>query len=305
MLPFLSKIPTVVRNIALAIFSVSAVVLLTHILWPKQVIVLQPQPYEVRYEIPVEKLIYRDVVKYINVEDVAAVQAVLAENERLKNQVSQLSVSLAVAQTHGGGVVTLTPMDATIPVPPLSLHFEDWRLAFTSNGRTVEYALSQKFVIVNTLGKNAQNVPTTTTNLFEIGATGERMPIKTVETTTIATQTKTGTHWYAKPTIQAGISLVPVRDTTNRFGVGFEKSAAIALPWLKHGEGSVENTRYAVLVPTITFGDSGTTVGLQPISVNLGTFHQLFLTDIWLAPHIGFDPKTMAKKFSFTLLATF
>ena len=143
------------------------------------------------------------------------------------------SVALAEAQSTSGGPATTTAItpEPTIVKVPVDVSFTDWRLKFQSNGSTATYTLSQKFAIINTVGRNDQNVPVNLIRLYEIGANGERVAIPTTESTTITTAPPPP-HFYVKPTIQAGLGVIvqPAPTATTR-----ATEFIASMPWLKHG----------------------------------------------------------------------
>ncbi len=268
--------------------------------------IIQLDPITKTIEIPVERITTKVVKEYVRVEDRSAVEALLKENDALRVQVSQLTISLAAATSTGSGPVVTTPTTPpvtdtpTLPPPPQTLRFKDWRLDFMSDGTTATYTLTQRFAIINTVGVNDDNVPVQQVRLFEIGPNDERNPIPVSETTTIAA-IPPAARWYVKPTLQAGIEMTPTDVRTKP-----ELAGVIAISWWKRGAArAVESTRYALLSPAITLRKNTTTVGILPISLNIGTFPHVPLTDVWVSPYIGLNLKTSQRRFGVAFTATF
>lgn len=284
---------------------------LTIILWfkpePRPIINI-PDPGIKIIQLPgKDKIVYKDVIKYINVEDREAVQSVMDENKKLKREIQQLTVSLAAATSTGSGSVLVIP-NAQFPQKP-TYTFKDWRLSFTADGEKAHYTLSQKFVVVSGVGKTKNNVPINTIRLFEVGAEGQRIPLQTVETTTIAVG-PLSRHWYMKPSVQVGgvyssvpISANPNPMTTTKMGW----SGAIAMAWLKSGTTTAtEDTRYAYLVPVVVMNAKETTIGMFPISINLGNLkHVPLLTNVWFSPYVGWNVKITKARAGVAITATF
>lgn len=258
-------------------------------------------------EVPVDRITTRTVTRYIPQEDVAAVEALLKENAELKVRVEQLSVSVAKREdTISGPVTTIPATDAT----PQLINYKDWRLNFQSDGVSATYTLSQQFSIVNTVGRNDYGIPVHQIRLYEMGPEGERLPITTVSTTTIATQT--GQYrWYVSPRLQAGVqwtaktvkSTLPSQTTTKTELV---PGGMVALPWLYRGTSkAVGDTRYAFLTPVFTFNATETTYGILPVSFNFGSVRYLPFTDVWASPYIGKYTETGAVRIGIAISTTF
>jgi hypothetical protein len=180
--------------------------------------------------------------------------------------------------------------------------FNDFRLNFLAEGTEAEYTLSQKFLILNTTGRNENNVPTNLIRLFEIGPGETRTPIPVTETTTIAA-VATPAHWYVKLGVQGGMGHVA--------GIaGGESSLSIfvGMPWLKRGNNrSTEKTRWAIATPVVVHDYTETSIGVLPVSLNLGTImsgkHPL--TNIWVSPYIGSTSGTSINRVGGVLSVTF
>lgn len=267
---------------------------------PVALSVSYPVAHVTTIKVPVPVLTPTVVKEYVKVEDRTQVNQLLAENKSLKVTVEALSVTHAEAVSTGTGVATIEPIGVPDhidpPLPPFHLLYKDWRLQFESNDSHVSYTLSQKFSIVNTVGKNKNGVETHLVRLFEIGPDSARNLIPTVETTTVVADI-TAAHWYAKPTIQAGIGLVQA-------GVQ-QVSGIVAIPVVKRGHSrATEDTRWAVLTPAIAISATERTVGLLPVSYNLGTLPRQPFTNLWVSPFVG-KTATSATRLGFVVTATF
>ena len=239
----------------------------------------------------------KTVMKYIPVEDRKAVEALIAANKFLDTKIEQLTRALALSQSTGSGPVTVTVGESTglSPAPTLTT-FKDWRLNFQSNGSTANYTLTQKFSILNSVGRNRQNVPVAVTRLFEVGPNGERVPIPITETISVALQ-QDQSHWYMSPSLQLGMAAVIDGEAT-------QQGYVVAVQWWKRGKiEAAESTRWAILTPVVLFPD--TTVGLLPVSLNLGTVLRSPLRDVWVSPFIGQNLKTSSRRLGVAFTATF
>ena len=233
-------------------------------------------------KVPVPVLTASVVKEYVKVEDRTAVNQLLAENRHLKVQVEQLSITTASGTSTSTGTATVTPIIPATIVPPVDLVFKDWRLNFRSHDSQVTYTLSQSFAVINTIGKNNKGVETNLVRLYEVGPGNLRTLIPTVETTTIAADV-TANRWYVKPTIQAGVGVTQGLQGATQQTVG-----VLAVPLFKRGRThATEDTRYAILTPALTLSAKERTIGILPISYNLGTLPRQPFTDLWISPFIG------------------
>lgn len=262
--------------------------------------VVQPAPGVITIQVPHPVLTERVVTKYVPVEDRSQVIALLNENADLKISVEQLSVSLAKSTSQGQGLLNVPATRADAPDLP-AFTFRDWRLAFTGQGTSASYTLTQQFSVVNSVGTNHHGVPTQLIRVYEIGPNQERWPVPVTETVTVAATPATE-GWYVKPTMQAGFSfLVPVANPGTALR---QAGGVIAVPWLKYGTTrSVEDTRWAFLTPSLTASGNTSTVGLLPVSFNLGSLPRQPFSDIWVSPFIGGSPATL--RAGITLTVTF
>ncbi len=290
-----------------------------------------PAPNVTTIQVPVGPLTTEDVTDYLDSLYANPANDLLAENEELKVLVEELSMSLATATSEGRGEAVITPIEtppdelpfepSDIPAPvwppafwppleapppfPSRVEFNDFRLNFLAEGREAEYTLSQEFLILNTTGRDENNVPTNLIRLFEIGPGETRTPIPVTETTTVAA-VGTPPHWYVKIGLQGGMG--PVMGTT---GSGSSLTAFIGIPWLKRGTNrSTENTRWALATPVVQIPQSrsyGASFGVLPVSVNLGTVmsDKHPLTNIWVSPYIGTTTGTTINRVGGILSVTF
>ena len=290
-----------------------------------------PAPNVTTIQVPVGSLTSEVVDDYVEPAYVDLANDLLAENEGLKVLVEELSVSLATATSRGRGDVVITPIETPpsetllgyIPIgtlappptwppadtlleapPPIQsrVAFNDFRLNFLAEGTEAEYTLSQKFLILNTTGRNEDNVPTNLIRLFEIGPGETRTSIPVTETTTIAAAA-TPAHWYVKIGVQGGMGHV-----VGRTGDEASLTAFIGMPWLKRGTNrSTERTRWAIATPVVAYDYTETSFGVLPVSLNLGTImsEKHPLTNIWISPYIGTTTGTSINRVGGLLTVTF
>ena len=288
-----------------------------------------PAPNVTTIQVPVGPLTSEVVDGYLDSVYANPANDLLAENEELKVLVEELSVSLATATSEGRGEVTITPIETPpseppfeyVPIdtlgpiwpvagapleapPPLQsrLEFNDFRLNFLAEGTEAEYTLSQEFLILNTTGRDKNNVPTNLIRLFEIGPGETRTPIPVTKTTTVAA-TGAPAHWYIKVGVQGGMGYVS--GTT---GGESSLTAFIGMPWLKRGiNRSTEKTRWAIATPVVAYDHTETSFGVLPVSLNIGTImsDKHPLTNIWISPYIGTTTGTSTNRVGGILSVTF
>ena len=281
-----------------------------------------PAPNVTTIQVPVGRLTPEAVEDYVEPVHTDLANDLLAENEGLKVLVEELSVSLATATSEGRGDVVVTPLEtplsspifhlgntppADTPVeapPPIRsrVAFNDFRLNFLAEGTEAEYTLSQKFLILNTTGRNENNVPTNLIRLFEIGPGETRTSIPVTETTTIVAAA-TPEHWYVKIGVQGGMGHI-----VGRTGDEASLTAFIGMPWLKRGTNrSTERTRWAIATPVVTYDYTETSFGMLPVSLNIGTImsEKHPLTNIWISPYIGTTTGTTVNRVGGILSVTF
>jgi hypothetical protein len=231
-------------------------------------------------EVPVEKLVTKTVTQYVRVEDRAMVSSLMDENARLRAEVTRLTVAYA-ERTSQGTLTPTTPLNTEprAPETPAPLHYSDWRLSFTmTNPQSIDYTLTQKFALAVTHGVTNKNVPVSLATLYEIGPGDTRTPIPITDTTYLVAA-KPSTHWYRDLTIQGGV----VSQNNTLTGV-------VATPWLKRGRTSAAaESRWAVATPAVTMTQATRTLGILPVSLNVGTLPGLraVVTNIWVSPYFG------------------
>lgn len=272
---------------------------------PDPVVVETPVDRVTTIEVP--KITEKTIVKYLPVEDRAVANALRDENAALKLQIQQLSVSLASAQSTGQGQAIIeSPTCVTGPAvsEPVRVSFSDYRLSFQTVGTQASYTLSQKFSIVNSVSKTSNGIDTNLIRLYEIGPGNTRTLIPTIETTTLAI--KPTPHWYRFASIHAGVALAPT-TTQNSTSYAFDKGGAVAVTWLKYGTTrATQDTRYAILSPSVMWLPKETSVGILPVSINLGTFPRQPFTNLWVSPFVGTQGTTLSvKRFGIVFSSSF
>lgn len=280
--------------------------------------IVQVDPVTKIIFVPKEVIKYRDVVKYIPIKDRGVAKDALDAAKNKGVIVDQLGVTHATSDSVGEGTITITtlPLNASTPLAFSPFTFTDnWRLSMTSDGivdpktNTVSgtYTLRQKFVITNTIGQDENNLLTNDIKLFELDKEGKELPINTTSSYTIATKkldTRPKPKLYVKPTLQGGVAVLP--DSAQISPNTTTSAFSVSIPWWKRGTArAVETTRYAYLTPTATVNNGEVTVGVSPISFNLGTVKHLPITDLWSSPYIGVSLKNNQKKFGIVFGTTF
>ena len=291
-----------------------------------------PAPNVTTIQVPVGPLTSEVVDGYLDSVYAKPANDLLAENEELKVLGEELAGSLATATSEGRGEVTITPIETPpseppfeyVPIdtlgpiwpvagapleapPPLQsrLEFNDFRLNFLAEGTEAEYTLSQEFLILNTTGRDENNVPTNLIRLFEIGPGETRTSIPVTKTTTVAAA-GTPPHWYVKVGVQGGMGHV-----MGTSGGESALTAFLGIPWLKRGTNrSTENTRWALATPVVQIPQSRSyqaSFGVLPFSVNLGTImsDKHPLTNIWISPYMGTTTGTTINRVGGILSVTF
>lgn len=261
---------------------------------------LTPKVKTVEVRVPV--LTERVVREYVRVEDRDAVDSLMDENSRLKVRVNQLTIALAQATSTGGGIPQWTfTGSASCPTNPATVRFKDYRLAFESTADRATYTLSQRFSVLHTTGKNTRGVTTSLVQLYEIGPENQRQLIPIAESTTLVTS-PTPEGWYVKPTFQAGWGMqYQFADRTSH------RAAVFALPWLKHGKTrATEDTQWAFFTPAVIAGDATVpSLGILPVSFNLGAVPRMPFTNVWLSPYLGTTDRQTLSRTGFFVSVTF
>lgn len=246
---------------------------------PATTIVTQLTPIIKTIEVPVDKIVTRTVRTYVRTEDQTMINTLLAQNESLRAEVNRLTIAYASSTSTGvaSQVESSTPT-STAPASenPFPFQYRDWRLAATVTSReSLSYTLSQRFALAVTSGVTDKNVPVSTAVLYEIGPNETRTPLTITDTQFIvAGQPKR--HWYRDMSLQGGLA----KTSPTWEGV-------VALQWLKRGSHkSAEHSQWAVLTPAVSFTRTTTTVGVLPVSANLGQIPgvQSVVKDVWISP---------------------
>lgn len=248
------------------------------------VVIEKPVPQVTTVEVP--KITEKLVKQYIPVEDRKQVTALLDENKQLKLNIQQLSVSLAEAQSIGKGTATVeVPPCPSLPTaPPVRVSFTDYRLSFQSVGEQASYTLTQKFSLVNSVSKTSKGTAVNLIRLYEIGPGTTRTLIPTIETTTLAVTPQT--QWYVHSTIHAGLGVTHSTSSNT----SWVRGGTAAIVWAQHGTTEApQDTRFAIFSPAVMFTDTEKTLGLLPVSFNLGTLPRQPFTNVWLSPFVGID----------------
>lgn len=261
-----------------------------------QIVQTTPEVKTVYVDVPV--LDTKTITKIVtDPKDKAEIARLLAENKKLGAQVVQLTNTVAELKSHGDGTVDVTPPTDTTPAVT---HFKDFRLDFTTDGKTAHYDLTQKFQVLSTTGRDKDGKRIALVNLFELGPNGEKFPMSKVETTAIfADETKP--HWIVSPAIQAGFSIA--KDTSQKTTPG----GIVGVQWLKKGRTkAAEDSSFAALTPVAFISDTVKEAGVLPVSWNLGTVKFSPFKDLWVSPYVGFDlANRKTSRIGFSLTATF
>lgn len=270
------------------------------------VVIEKPVPQVTTIEVP--KITEKIVTQYIPVEDRKRVIALLNENKQLKLNIQQLSVSLAEAQSSGRGtaVVDAPPCPSLPDAPPVRVSFADYRLSFQSVGDQASYTLTQKFSIVNSVSKTAKGTDVNLIRLYEIGPGATRTLIPTTETTTLTVTPSS--HWYRFASIHAGVVVAPISTSKqNTTSYTTQKGGAMAITWLKYGSTrATQDTRYAALSPSVIWLPNETSIGVLPVSLNLGTLPRQPFTNLWVSPFLGTQGTTLSlKRFGIVFSSSF
>jgi hypothetical protein len=253
---------------------------------PKPIITQGPEHTQI-VQIPVDHLTERTIVSYAI--DKAGTAALMREMAALKVQVAQLTETLGEHQSSGSGPVIVTPT----PALPSTLHFEDWRLTFDSDGKLARYLLRQKFEVLTASGRREDGSPLSLVKLYEIGPGEARALIEAKTTVVVADSTRV--HWYAHLNIQGGLTW------TGAVG------GVAGLQWMKRGRTHAPgDTAIAILTPVIRLSQLNPEFGILPVSWNLGTLpHQPF-TNVWISPYVGISAASQSvSRIGVALTATF
>lgn len=259
-----------------------------------EVTVTSPRSTTVTVNVPVltEKTITK-VVKELQTppEVVKKMQELLAENATLNVQVSALTDTVAELKTKGGGIVIVNP--------DKSVDFKDFRLNFHTDGKSANYTLTQKFRIIQTMGKNADGKPVALATGAEVTPTG-LVPFTNVETVLIAA-VPSPKRWFFSPTLQAGLGI------TKSVSLKDAKGAIVGVQLFKRGTSkAAEDSTLSVVTPVLFIAEGVTEPGILPVSFNLGSLKGNPLKDVWASPFVGVSPLTWSvSRVGFTISASF
>jgi len=241
------------------------------------------------------------VDKLVYIKDKTEAKALLQENAKLHVKVNELTETLASATSHGGGPVEPTIVTVTQDVPT-PVHFKDWRLNFTSDGKVAAYDLTQKFEVISTTGRDKAGKPLALVKLFEVGP-GTKKTLIPSETTAVLTD-DTLPSWHVSPAIIAGFIAGydvagPVHSTA--------KGGLVGVQWLKRGRTSSAEDSVLALATPVYMISATPQIGVLPFSVNLGHIKHQPLKDLWLSPYVGagFSSFTTIRTVGVAITATF
>ena len=227
-------------------------------------------------------------------KDKAIIKALMAENDKLKVDVTGFTQTVAKLEQTISGLMVPVPPPPDKPEIPIAYQFKDWHLTFRTDTKTATYTLSQSFEVLTSSGRNKAGVPVSLVKLFEIGSKGERIPMTDIKTVAVVADA-TSPHWLIGLNVQGGIGL-----TRDKAGVN-ENGGLVAVQWLKHGRTkATEDVTYAVLSPAFFFGPKVQDIGILPFSLNLGRIPHQPLTNLWVSPFVS-----KAQRLGFTITATF
>jgi hypothetical protein len=215
-------------------------------------------------------------------KDKAAIAALMAENAKLKQEVTSLTQTLTELKQSGSGPIVKVEPPTDNPTGPASYQFKDWHLKFDTDLKTAQYDLFQKFEVLTTTAKNKDGVQSSQTALYELGANGERIAATNTKITGIFTDA-TSPHWiFNSLNIQGGLAVT--RDNTGKSANG----GLVAIQWVKHGRTkATEDVTFAVASPAFFFGTGIQDIGILPVSLNLGRIPHQPLVNLWVSPFVS------------------
>jgi hypothetical protein len=214
----------------------------------------------------------------------AQLKGALAENAKLKADVTAATVATAESVSHGGGALTAptTPQSEPTTAAVRPVHFEDFRLTFDANDTQARYTLHQMFAVVATTGRRKDGSALNLVKLYEMGPGTVQTELPITMTTDVITD-QTAPHWMKGFGIQAGVAAsgAAAGGTALRNGV-------VAAQWLSHGRTKApEDQRYTILEPAVLIGGGVTDVGIIPAAFNLGSIKHQPLTNLWVGPYVS------------------
>lgn len=273
-------------------------------------VIQTPAPGVTTITLPQSRLTKDIIETYFDPQFQKPLNDLLKENKELKAKVTQLSATVAWYQSNGGGTVVFN-IDPTSPTAPAvtpvlpRFTFKDWRLSLVGENNRISYELKQQFVIVHSLAYNRDKVATNLFELYEVGPNNELFPAVKKETRTVVT-TAPSEGWYVKPTLQGGwmgltqLANAPTASVTNT-GAG-----VLAGQWLKRGKTRMtEDTRWAFLTPSVAITPTEVSVGVLPVSFNVGTLRHQPFTNLWVSPFLGTTNGTTINRVGGVISVTF
>ena len=214
-------------------------------------------------------------------------------NSDLKLDIIDLHSTIASLNSSGGtdhgGIIVIPEPDGPKPIG-FRFKYTDFQMEATFASLPepkFDYQLNQKFSVVSTTGRAKDGSKIGTVRLYQQTPAGN---IEIPSTSTSIYADERTNRWLVSPRIQGGVGL---SQSADMFG-------AVGFQWLKRGKSTAaEDTSFAILSPTFTFGPSYE-VGILPISWNIGTVRHQPFTNLWLSPSISTD-----KRVGIVLSATF
>ena len=249
-------------------------------------------------DVPVDKIIYRDAVKYV--QDKTEVTKLLKEMQAQKDQIATLTETIANFKPT---VITKTETQFVNVPGANEAHFKDWRLTFdATQTHGTAYTLDQKFEVLSAVGKDTSGKPVFSTKLFEIGPGDTRTPLTDAHTTVVSA-IPNPKKWRLTGSVQAGFGYS--YDTSAKKGVS---GGVVGLQWLKRGTSkAAEDSTISLLTPVAFISPGVIEPGLLPVSVNLGRIPKQPFRDLWVSPMLAFGkaPNLSPTRAGFVLTATF
>lgn len=263
-------------------------------------VITHPDANTTNVTLPADNLKTKEVIKYV--QDDAEVKRLMAENDKLKRKVTQLSETIATYKATGGGKVEV--VTTTLPAPPADVvvvdstkpgdfviregqmvQFKDFRLDFRTDGRQGQYTLTQKFEVLQASGIDQNGKPFNQVKLFEIGPDEKRTLIEDFKTTNIFADAGRA-KWRIGFTVQAGAGyFAESGDTTKKAAAGL-----VGFQWLKKGKTeAAEDSSLAIASPFAILGGDTIQFGVAPVSFNLGRLRFQPFKDLWVSPVVGWD----------------
>jgi hypothetical protein len=233
---------------------------------------------EVQVSVPV--LTTQVIEKIVdNPKDKALISKLIKENNELKVKPDSITNTSAKVDTEGSGQGVRS--GNAEQASPDSFTFKDFQLEANWTGPSFSYRLSQDFKIITSTGLDNQGRRTGLVRVYQETPDG---PKEVVSSTTVFNAETKPVKWRVSARIQGGL--------------GFPKTGVAVFQWLTRGSsGDPADLKFAVLSPAVS---TEKTIGVLPISLNLGTIPKQPFTNLWLSPFIG-----QGGKKALTITATF